>query len=79
MKDFKEFDSAMDAEYMRHFPEKGDSWKTCEVEYLWSELHRITQYIPVNNVSHLLDIASVCRMIWTRYHSSASTLNWEEE
>ena len=77
MRDFKEFDNAMDAEYMRHFPEKGDSWKTCNIRYLWDKLRSTTSYMPVSDPGHLLDVALMCRMIWTRYHSSEQSTKVE--
>ena len=69
MRDFDKFFDAMKAEYERHVPLKGDTWRTCDVGYLWNKLQMIS-YVKVNDTDHLLDIANMCAMIWSRYQSS---------
>ena len=66
--EFMPFIEAMREEYLRHYPEKGDSWKTCDIQYLWKVLDRATQRqdYRVNSIDHLIDIANICAMLWLR-------------
>jgi len=64
---FIPFFEAMEAEYERHHPEKGDSWKTCDRAYLENEVVRLSQvFVRTHDPSELIDIANMCAMAWTR-------------
>ena len=75
--DFTAFKLATLEEMKRHYPENGDSWKTCDIGHLERCLlksmscmtHEYIQYNP----SHLLDIANFCAMVWTRINDSSPT------
>ena len=51
MNDFNAFYNAMKAEYMRHHPEKGDSWKN---DFYYSYFHRYSS-MPPARISHPQD------------------------
>ena len=83
-KDFAPFFKAMIAEMQRHYPEHGDSWKTCSLSHLWKVLKRVIEDVDMNNMSHLLDVANVCGMMWLRWyklevHSSEQKVKKGEE
>ncbi len=66
--EFRQFFEVMEAEYVRHYPEKGDSWKTCELGYLKSTLREVGwKYFRDHNATNeLVDMANLCAMIWVR-------------
>ena len=63
--DFIPFLEAMEAEYLRHYPEKGDSWMTCELGYLKSTLREVfwKYFRNHNNANELVDLAILSAMI----------------
>ena len=75
-KDLDEFTEAMKQEYLRHYPNQGDSWKKCDIEWLekcatnaiW-EIVTPEYILFETNPDHLLDIANFLAFIWIRYKS----------
>jgi len=72
-KDIGEFWRAQQEEYMKHYLKQGDSWKTCEVQWLVNLAERAmveffddTDNGIIENPSHLLDIANFCAFLYLR-------------
>ena len=76
--DLKPFFEAMQAEYMRHYPQKGDSWKN-DVAYFGNDLKLsmkiwldsilqsvFQRYRESLNPDELVDLANIAAMIWIR-------------
>ena len=74
--DLNEFIEAQKKEYLRHYPQNGDSWKTCDIDWLeelatkaiW-EIVTPENILYETNPDHLLDIANFLAFIWIRYKS----------
>jgi len=77
--DLKPFMDAMQAEYMRHYPKKGDSWREAgfspsgEIydwidteDYLWDRIQYLVNNYDPANLDELVDIANLCAMLWLR-------------
>ena len=65
----------MSDEFLRHFPEKGDSWECCEVSNLNYALYQVfEQYLDdvgtENERDQVIDIANVCLMLAARLDKS---------
>jgi len=81
--EFQPFFNEMINELIRHYPENGDSWKTCDRVHLERLLlksmscmtHEYIEYNP----SHLLDIANFCAFCYLRYYDSSPTTKMEKE
>lgn len=71
-KDIGVFIDGMKNEYMKHYPKQGDSWKTCEIDWLNKLLVKsMKEYSQgLENVDHLLDIANFCAFLWIRTKES---------
>ena len=67
--DFSPFFNDMIEELVKHYPEKGDTWKTCEMSMLVSLFYDSMSEIikdGIVNIDHILDIANVGAMIYLR-------------
>jgi len=68
--DFTAFKLATLEEMKRHYPQNGDSWKTCDIEWLSyltrQSMREFIDDVDMENPSHLLDVANFCAMLWTR-------------
>ena len=68
--DLNLFVEAMKNEYLKHYPNQGDSWKTCEVEWLNTLASRsMLEFFEdknLENPDHLLDVANFCAFLWLR-------------
>jgi len=71
--EFMPFVEAMKAEYLRHYPEKGDSWKTMPIEQLKDlALKAIWEIITPEDIlvelnpGQLVDFGLFCGMLWRR-------------
>lgn len=78
--DLKPFFEAMQAEYMRHYPEKGDSWRDVGFspsgriddwidmdDHLFREINRVAhRYLTYHNPDELVDLSNLCAMLWIR-------------
>ena len=65
---FFRFYKAMINEYDKHIPEKGDSWRHCNIFYLTDQLNKIGKKYFANtaNDNELVDMANMEAMIWLR-------------
>ena len=64
---FEPFFIEMVKEYIRHYPEKGDSWKIMSVSELETSLDvAYRDYKENHNKSQLVDIANFCLFIFTK-------------
>jgi len=68
-----EFRDMMELKYAEHYPEKGDSWRTCDINFLWSKLFEEAIETteagigPLRSaMSELVDLALVAAMLWQR-------------
>ena len=66
------FADALKKMYKKHFPRKGDSWTTCDLEFLnnklleeMAEVETSGGFIPIR-MDELEDLALVAAMIWAR-------------
>lgn len=53
----------------KHQKMKGDSWKTCDIEFLEDKLsEEMTEYVfsKCEDKAELIDIANVAMMLWLR-------------
>jgi len=71
--DLMPYVEAMEAEYLRHFPEKGDSWKTMPIKQLKElALKAIWEIITPEDImvewnpGQLVDFGVFFAMIWMR-------------
>jgi len=65
--DIEFFAAEMDAVMNEHKPEKGDSWKTCSINYLDMKLdEEVEEYMATRDPSELPDIANCCMMLYNR-------------
>ena len=71
---FQSFHSEMLKEYERHYPEKGNSWMTCDVKFLKDILidHMMDWVEKENDPSHLIDVANLCDFVWYRLTRDSS-------
>ena len=61
------FAAEMEATMNMHKPEKGDSWKTCSINYLEMKLdEEVEEYMATRDPSELPDIANCCMMLYNR-------------
>ena len=73
------FAEAMEKTMREHDPEKGDSWKDCQIKYLYIKLNeeftevetavynRLHKAGKINEISkELVDMANVSAMLWNR-------------
>ena len=84
-KDIGEFWEAQKKEYMRHYPKNGDSWKTCDLQWLIDLTERAmlaffddTDNDVVDNPEHLIDIANFCAFLWYRTSQEETKLRKDE-
>lgn len=65
---FQNFHSEMLKEYDRHYPDKGNSWMTCDVKLLKDVLidHMMDWVENENRPDHLIDVANLCDFVWYR-------------
>lgn len=69
---FTEFVKKMKLTLDKHQEEKGDSWVTCDLEYLEKGLmDEIGEYElaerPLHKAEELVDIANICMMLFHRH------------
>ncbi len=63
------FAEKMEQEMRENDPEKGDSWKTCEIEFLESKLdEEWYEWFESGNLDELIDFSIVAMMVWHRKH-----------
>lgn len=69
----KDFADAMEKKMQEHDPEKKDSWKTCDMEYLWKELDShlgdllVSRFESKENIKdNSVDVGNFLAMIWNR-------------
>lgn len=63
----KEFASAMETYLRMNDESKGDSWKTCDIDFLRNKLNEeIAEWDESGHAHELCDIANVCMMLWNR-------------
>jgi len=66
-KEIELFAMAMEATMCRHDKNKGDSWKSCEIDFLKDKLiEEFDEYQSSGNKHELVDIANVCMMLFNR-------------
>ena len=70
-KDIEFFAAEMEATMNMHKPEKGDSWKTCSIEFLESKLREEfkecqNEYGLPGETHELVDLANICMMLHNR-------------
>ena len=57
---------AMESTLKRH-EKKGDSWKTCDVEFLKNKLYEeFDVWVNSGDKHELIDIANICMMLFNR-------------
>ena len=71
--DLEEFVEEMEKVLSKHDKEKGDSWKTCDKEFLENKLKEEFREwkntaVPLNKGVEVIDIANICMMLWHRYY-----------
>lgn len=71
--DLLPFYDEMITEYIKHYPEKTDTWKKCDIEFLLKLFQSLsldfmddTDNLPLENPDELIDIANICAFIWLR-------------
>jgi len=68
--DFEPIFQDMAKEMAKHHPENGDSWKTCEPDWLaYLARKSMREFIAdeaLENPSHVVDILNFCAMFWSR-------------
>ena len=61
------FVMAMETTLSRHQKKKGDSWKTCDIEFLENKLiEEFEEYQKTRNKHELVDIANICMFLFNR-------------
>jgi hypothetical protein len=68
-----EFEDAMSLKYDQHREEKGDSWKDCDLPFLYKKLKEevaealaLPPDVPGHSMGELEDVGLVAAMIWMR-------------
>ncbi len=79
--DFKPFIEAMIDELERHYPDKGDSWKTTSPNYFYKLFHDILDRYEITHIpDELVDMANILAMWWmTTPRRLFSSLETSEE
>ena len=79
--EFQPFFNEMVNELIRHYPDNGDSWKTCDIGHLerllLNSMDCMTHEYLEFNPSHLLDIANFCAFYYLRHYNSSEETNNE--
>lgn len=66
------FRDMMELKFAENYDEKGDSWRDCDMEFLWNkmfeEMIEVTDHHAMDGYgqSELVDLALVAAMLWTR-------------
>jgi len=61
------FAEEMESVLKAHDEDRGDSWKTCDIDFLQTRLEdEVQEYKQFEDFSELLDIANFCMMLWWR-------------
>ena len=72
--EFQPFFNEMVNELIRHYPENGDSWKTCDIDWLAylarSSMRKFIDDVEGKNPSHVVDVANFCAFYYIRYYDS---------
>jgi len=83
--EFYPFFTGMIEELLHHYPENGDSWMTCDIDWLVqlteSAMLRFfddTDNGILDNPSHLLDIANFCAFLYLRCCPTSPTSTTED-
>lgn len=81
---FDSFRVEMFKEYLRHYDDKGDSWKDCdEFDLLQLLRESISSYSIISNPNHFIDIANFCLFLyynvtWRNVELKKQTVNIDD-
>ena len=65
--EIKLFAEEMEKIMKEHDSKKGDSWKTCDIDFLVDKLGtEIKEWIDSAKHEELVDISNICMMLWNR-------------